>query len=239
MNEAAATLTWLFIVTSIVALIELHGETVPRVDTVRRHSFQPLVPRLLWLGSVVVVAVRPEVVRIEVAVVVPVPISKAVPVPTEVTAAAITEGETAPHTGSASAEMDSTHSAGATETQSSDTTRAPSAEVAATESTHAAHVAAAEPPSMAAAAKPAAAAMAAAAMAAASTSPAATARLCRGCNSTGERAGDENDHHLLQHLPIPHFGCRFTVCGWSAQSDARPPPAVFCPCRALLTVAAI
>jgi hypothetical protein len=130
--------------------------------------------------------------------------------------------------------MDSTHSAGATETQSSDTTGAHSAEVAATESTHAAHVAAAEPPSMAAAAKPAAAAMAAA-----STSPAATARLCRGCNSTGERAGDENDHHLLQHLPIPHFGCRFTVCGWSAQSDARPPPAVFCPCRALLTVAAI
>jgi hypothetical protein len=156
-----------------------------------------------------------------------------VPVPTEVTAAAIMEGETAPHTGSASAEMDSTYSAGATETQSSDTTRAHSAEVAATESTHAAHVAAAEPPSMAAAAKPAAA------MAAASTSPTATARLCRGCNSTGERAGDENDHHLLQHLPIPLFGRRLHACGCVSTSDALTLPAVLCPCRALLTVAAI
>jgi hypothetical protein len=48
-----------------------------------------------------------------------------------------------------------------------------------------------------AAAKPTAAAMATA-------TAASTARICRGCNdASGKRAGEQNDHRLLQHLAIP------------------------------------
>jgi hypothetical protein len=78
-----------------------------------------------------------------------------------------------------------------------------------------------------------------ASVAAASASPTAATRLCRGCNGTGERAGNENDHHFLQHLPIPLSDRRLHTCGCVSTSDALPPPAVLCPCRALLTVAAI
>jgi hypothetical protein len=160
------------------------------------------------------------------------------PVPAEVTAAAIMQGETAPHAGGRSAEMDSTCSAGATETQSADASRTCSAHMRCTESTQAADVAAAEPAGVAAAkSSGVAAAKSAAAMAAASST--ASTRLCRGCNGTGERAGDENDHHLLQHLPIPLLGCRLHACGCVSSSDALQLPAVLCPCRALLTVAAI
>jgi hypothetical protein len=155
-----------------------------------------------------------------------------VPVPTQVTAAAIMEGKTAPHAGSHSAEVDTTCSAGATETQSSDTSRAYSAHVRCTESTQAADVASTEPARVASA-KPAAAM--------ASAAPTASTRLCAGCNyAGGERAGDENDHRLLQHFPTSFFlatACTAPIAigtRWCAFA-----PVVFCSCRALLTVAAI
>ena len=78
-----------------------------------------------------------------------------------------------------------------------------------------------------------------AAVAATSASPTAATGLCRGCNGTSERAGNENDHHFLQHVPIPFFGRRLHGCGCASTSDASPPSTVLCPCRALRTVAAI
>jgi len=120
-----------------------------------------------------------------------------VAVPTQVTAATIVEGEVLPRAATCSAEVDSSCCAGVSETQSADTTRAYSTEVGGTKSTHAAHVSAAESAGVASA-KPAASV--------ASAAPTAATRLCRGCNrACGEGAGDENDHRLLQHLPISFF----------------------------------
>jgi hypothetical protein len=163
-----------------------------------------------------------------------------VPVPTQVTAAAIMEGKTAPHAGSHSAEVDTTCSAGATETQSSDTSRAYSAHVRCTESTQAADVASTEPARVAST-EPARVASAKPAAAMTSATPTASTRLCAGCNyAGGERAGDENDHRLLQHFPTSFFlatACTAPIAigtRWCAFA-----PVVFCSCRALLTVAAI
>jgi hypothetical protein len=155
-----------------------------------------------------------------------------VPVPTQVTAAAIMEGKTAPHAGAHSAEVDSNYSAGATETQSADTTRPHSAQPRATKSTEATDVTPSEA-TRATSAKPAATM--------ASATPTASTRVCRGCNyACGERADNENDHRLLQHLPTSFFLAPASTAPiaigttWCAFA-----PAVFCSCRALLAVAAI
>ena len=164
-----------------------------------------------------VVAVRLQVVRIEVAVVVPVSVNEAVPVPTEVMTA-VMKGEPAAHTGTQSADVDSADSAGATETHSADmnSAGAPETQSADMNSTKAARVADTDSATMSraysadvtsesttsesagvASAKPAA-------TMASGSAAASTARLCRGCNNAaGERAGEQYDDRSLQHFPVP------------------------------------
>jgi hypothetical protein len=183
-NEAAAAPTWLFIVTLPI-----------------RRSFQPIAPRP---ESVVVVAVRLQVVRVEVAVVVPVSVNEAVPVPAEVMAA-VMECEPAPHTGTQSADVDAAGSAWAPKTDSADMNSTKSARAADADSAGMGHPQSADVTSESTASKPTrvAAAKSTAAMATAAAATA-TARIRRGCSdASGERAGEQNDHRFLQHLPIP------------------------------------
>jgi hypothetical protein len=149
-----------------------------------------------------------------------------VPVPAEVMAA-VMECEPAPHTGTQSADVDSAGSAWAPKTDSADMNSTESARAADADSAGMGHpqsadvtskptrVAAAKPTAAMAttAAKPAAAAMATAAAAtaaavataaAATATATATARIRRGCSdASGKRAGEQNDHRFLHHLPIP------------------------------------
>jgi hypothetical protein len=137
-----------------------------------------------------------------------------VPVPAEVMAA-VMECEPAPHTGTQSADVDSAGSAWAPKTDSADMNSTKSARAADADSAGMGHPQSAdvtsEPtaskPTRVASTKPAAAMAttaakpAAAAMATAAT---ATARIRRGCSdASGKRAGEQNDHRFLHHLPIP------------------------------------
>jgi hypothetical protein len=137
-----------------------------------------------------------------------------VPVPTEV-AAAVMEGQAATSTtahstpveSTRSTDVDSGHSAGPTEAaQSTDVACSePATDVACSEPADvaASETAASETASVPSTESPAAP-VAAAPVAAASAT--ASARVCRGCNGTrGERAGEQNDHRLLQHFPISLF----------------------------------
>jgi hypothetical protein len=132
-----------------------------------------------------------------------------VPVPTEV-AAAVMEGQAATSTtahstpveSTRSTDVDSGHSAGPTEAaQSTDVACSePATDVACSEP---ADVAASETAASETASVPSTESPAAPVAAASAT---ASARVCRGCNGTrGERAGEQNDHRLLQHFPISLF----------------------------------
>jgi hypothetical protein len=164
-----------------------------------------------------------------------------VPVPAEVMAA-VMECEPAPHTGTQSADVDSAGSAWAPKTDSADMNSAESARAADADSAGMGHPQSADvtpkPTHVAAAMATTAAKPAAAAMATAAT---ATARIRRGCSdASGKRAGEQNDHRFLHHLPIPIAWPPTWLAAiaigtmWCARVSA-----VFWFCRRLCTLAAI